>query len=127
MTLNPITHSIVYINIKDLEQGWLAQCQFKVTGWGIMFILLHDCLVCCHLKTRLESIPVTTDLTTTVVRSFKLLINDVKPIHPLTHSSELPMVYWYVIFIWFRPCFYKRQTICIYSYIYINTAVTMKK
>jgi len=24
--------------IKDLEQGWLAQCQFNVTGWGIMFI-----------------------------------------------------------------------------------------
>jgi len=24
--------------IKGLEQGWLAQCQFKVTGWGIMFI-----------------------------------------------------------------------------------------
>jgi len=22
----------------DLEQGWLAQCQFKVTRWGIMFI-----------------------------------------------------------------------------------------
>jgi len=21
-----------------LEQSWLAQCQFKVTGWGIMFI-----------------------------------------------------------------------------------------
>jgi len=24
--------------IKDLEQGWLAQCQFNVTGWCIMFI-----------------------------------------------------------------------------------------
>jgi len=24
--------------IKGLEQGWFAQCQFKVTGWGIMFI-----------------------------------------------------------------------------------------
>jgi len=24
--------------IKDLEQGWLAQCQFNVTGWGMMFI-----------------------------------------------------------------------------------------
>jgi len=24
--------------IKGLEQGWLVQCQFKVTGWGIMFI-----------------------------------------------------------------------------------------
>jgi len=25
-------------NIKGLKQGWLAQCQFKETGWGIMFI-----------------------------------------------------------------------------------------
>jgi len=24
--------------IKALEQGWLAQCQFNVTVWGIMFI-----------------------------------------------------------------------------------------
>jgi len=24
--------------IKGLEQGWLAQCQYKVTEWGIMFI-----------------------------------------------------------------------------------------
>jgi len=24
--------------IKGLEQCWLAQCQFKVTGWGIVFI-----------------------------------------------------------------------------------------
>jgi len=24
--------------IKGLEQDWLAQCHFKVTGWGIMFI-----------------------------------------------------------------------------------------
>jgi len=24
--------------IKGLEQGWLAQSQFKVTGWDIMFI-----------------------------------------------------------------------------------------
>jgi len=24
--------------IKGLEHGWLARCQHKVTGWGIMFI-----------------------------------------------------------------------------------------
>jgi len=24
--------------IKGLEQGWLAQCRLKVTGWDIMFI-----------------------------------------------------------------------------------------
>jgi len=26
------------ITIKGLEQGWLAKCQFNVTGWGIIFI-----------------------------------------------------------------------------------------
>jgi len=39
--------------------------------------------VCWHLKTRLESGPVTADLTTTVVHSYQLLINDVKPVHSL--------------------------------------------
>jgi len=32
-----LLHWIAF-TIKDLEQGWLAQCQFKVTGWGVMFI-----------------------------------------------------------------------------------------
>jgi len=59
--------------IKGLEQGWLEHCQFKVTGWGIMFI--------CDMVLRLEPGPVTADLTTTVVYSSKLLINDVKPNH----------------------------------------------
>jgi len=45
----------------------LAQCQFKVTGWVIMFI----CGIIL-LKTRLESGPVTADLTTT----FELLTAD---------------------------------------------------
>jgi len=36
-----------------------------------------------HLKTRLESAPITADLTTTVVYSYKLLINDVKPVRSL--------------------------------------------
>jgi len=54
--------------IKGLDQGWLAQCQFNVTGWGIIFI-----------KSQLESGPVTANLTTTVVHTSKLLINDVKP------------------------------------------------
>jgi len=35
-------------------------------------------------KTRFESGPVTADLTTTVVHSYNLLINDVKPDHSLT-------------------------------------------
>jgi len=38
------------------------------------------------LKTRLESGPVTADLTTTVIHSYKLLINDVKPDHSLMHQ-----------------------------------------
>jgi len=47
----------------------LAQCQFKVTGWGIMFYLWHGTLVCWQLKTWFESGPITADLdlTTTVV------------------------------------------------------------
>jgi len=38
-------------------------------------------------KTLLESGPVTADLTTTVVHSSKLLINDIKPDHSLTYWS----------------------------------------
>jgi len=33
-----------------------------------------------HFKPRLESGPVTADLTTTVVHSYTFLINDVKPV-----------------------------------------------
>jgi len=40
------------------------------------------------IKTSLESGPVTADLTTTVIHSYKLLINDVKPVHSLTHSMN---------------------------------------
>jgi len=38
-------------------------------------------MVLWHSKTRLESGPVKADLTTTVVHTYKLLINDVKPVH----------------------------------------------
>jgi len=56
--------------IKGLEQGWLAQSQFKVTGRGIMFICgMHGSLVCWHIKIWLESGPVTADLTTTVIHT----------------------------------------------------------
>jgi len=48
--------------------------------------LRHGTSVCWHSKTRLESGLVTADLTTIVVHSSKLLINDVKPHHSLTHS-----------------------------------------
>jgi len=64
----------VAFTIKGLDQGWMAQHQFAVTGWGIMFI----CSMI--LKTQLEYAPVTTDLTTTVVQSFKLLMNDFNPV-----------------------------------------------
>jgi len=51
---------------------------------GYRVYLRHGTSVCWHLKTRLESGPVTADLTSTVVHSSKLLINDVKPDHSLT-------------------------------------------
>jgi len=39
--------------------------------------------VCWYLKTWLKSRPVTSDLETTVIHSYQLLINDVKPVHSL--------------------------------------------
>jgi len=54
----------------------LAQCQFSVTGWGIMFICGMVLRCADTFKTRLESGPVTADLTTTVLHSSKLLVND---------------------------------------------------
>jgi len=62
----------------------LAECQFKVNGWGILFICrINGTLVYWHIKTQIESGPVTVDLTTTVVHSYKLLINDINPDHSL--------------------------------------------
>jgi len=46
--------------------------------------------VCWYFKTQLEFGPVTADLTTAVVHSSKLLINDVKPDHSLTQNLHLP-------------------------------------
>jgi len=48
-----------------------------------MFICGMILWVCWDIKPRLESGPVTADLTTTVVHSSKLLINNVKPVHSL--------------------------------------------
>jgi len=48
-----------------------------------MFICGMVLRVCWYLKTQLESGPVTTDLTTTVVHSYRLLINDIKHSHTL--------------------------------------------
>jgi len=72
---NPLSGQVKHLKmtpaasiIKGLEQVWLAQCQFKVTRWGIMFI--------CGMVLRLETRPVKADLTTTtVVHSSKLMIN----------------------------------------------------
>jgi len=53
--------------IKGLEQDWLAQCQYNVTVWGIIYI--HGMVLWCAgtFKYQLESAPVTADLTTTDV------------------------------------------------------------
>jgi len=55
---------------------------------GYRVYLRHGTSVWWHLKTRLESGPVTVDLTTTVVHSSKLLINDGKPDHSLTTKRK---------------------------------------
>jgi len=75
-------------------QVWLAQCQFKVTGWGIMFI--YDMvlgLVCWYLIYTPSRVwtSYTADLTTTVVHTcrYKLQINDVKPVHSQVKSTFL--------------------------------------
>jgi len=57
-----------------------------VTGVGYHVYLLHGTSVCWYNKTRLESGPVTADLTTTVEHSSKMLINDVEPDHSITLS-----------------------------------------
>jgi len=65
----------------------LAQCQFKVTGWGIMFICGMVLRCAGTIKPGLSQAgPVTADLTTTVVNSYKLLINVVNT-RSLTQSS----------------------------------------
>jgi len=76
--------------IKGLEECWLAQCQFNVTWWGIVFICRMLYLYTGYIKNRSESGPVTADLTTNVVHtfSFKLLINDIKPVRSLTLNDR---------------------------------------
>jgi len=54
---------------------------------GFQVYLRHDTSMCWNIKTRLVSGPVTADLTTTVVHSYQLLINDVKSVHSITHIS----------------------------------------
>jgi len=76
--LAPAASLVRAFTIKGLEQGWLAQCQFKVTEWVIMFIcdMVLQCAGFLNPSLSLEH-AVTVYLTT----SSKLLINDVKPDH----------------------------------------------
>jgi len=53
---------------------------------GYHVYLRHGTSVCWNLRPKLESGPVTADLTTTVVPSYKFLINDVKPVYSLTQQ-----------------------------------------
>jgi len=55
---------------------------------GYYVYLWHGTSVCWHIKTQLESGPVTTDLTTTVVHSYTLLTNDIKPVYSLTYKAN---------------------------------------
>jgi len=67
--------------IYGMEQSWLTQCPFKVTGWGIMLTKYFSVLA---QRNRVEFRPAgTADLTTTVPHSYKSLINYVKPVHSL--------------------------------------------
>jgi len=50
---------------------------------GYHVYLQHGTSMCWHIKAWLESGLVTADLTTTAVHRYKLLINDVKPVHSL--------------------------------------------
>jgi len=86
-----IYNSLVRVHHQRSRAGRLAQCQLNVTGWGIMFICGMVLRCAGTLKTRLESEPVTADLTTTVVhtRSYKLLINNIKPVHSLKIENNL--------------------------------------
>jgi len=63
----------------------LAKCQFKVIAWGYHVYLWHGTSVCWHMNPWLESGPVTADMTTTVVYSYKLPIN-VKSLNLFTLS-----------------------------------------
>jgi len=52
--------------------------------------LQHGTSVCWHILTGLECGPVTADLTSNIVHSSKLLINDVKPDHLL--NTVMPLL-----------------------------------
>jgi len=66
----------------------LPQCQFKVTGWDIMFICGMVLRCAGTLKPGLSLNQLQADLTTTVAHSYKSLTNDVKPVHSLNDESS---------------------------------------
>jgi len=55
---------------------------------GYHAYLRHGTSVFWNFKTRLDSGPITADLTTIVVHSYKLAINPVKLVHSLAHIKE---------------------------------------
>jgi len=72
----------------------------NMAGWpsvsdlmGYHVYLWHSTSVCWPLKTQFESGPVTANLTTNVVYSYKSLINDVQPPVLLTHLIHMPTIY----------------------------------
>jgi len=69
--------------IEGLEQDWLAQCQYNVTGWGITFICDMFTSIGWHIKSWFEAAPVQQILNPLlyIVCSYKLLRNDVNPLH----------------------------------------------
>jgi len=90
----PPATSLVSVHHLRPRTWIVGPVSFKTVWVGYHAYLQHGILVCWHMhfKTRLESEPVTADLTTTVVYSSKLLINDVKPDHSLRYiSSPLPL------------------------------------
>jgi len=76
-------------------------------------ILRQGNSVCCHPKTRFESGPVTADLTTTVVHSYKLLINNVKSVHSIFLSNTN-------VFFVLLPSYTGNNYVSTYSKIYIT-------
>jgi len=75
--------------------------------------------VCWHVKTRLESGPVTADLTITFAHSSKLLINDVKPDHSLTPSAKMDITLMHWIFL--KELII--ETIIRFEYIFTDSAI----
>jgi len=69
---------VVLVSPVSVESDWV----------GYHIYLQHCTSVCWHIDNWLESGPVTVDLTTTVVHSYKLLINVIKPIQSLNGKNE---------------------------------------